>query len=88
MTREVSNAVKINDSRRILDLRRHGWELEKTATVTQRRSVLVNCDPESSSRIARSGLNWNQKHGIYAEHKGRKDWDTYENLSAISQTIP
>ena len=68
MTREVSNVVKINDSRRILDLRRHGWELEKTATVTQRCSVLVNCDPESSSRVARSGLNWNQ-HGIYAEHK-------------------
>ena len=56
-------------------------------TVTQRCSVLVNCVPESSARAAPSGTNWNQ-HGICAEHKGHKDWDTCANSSAASQTIP
>ena len=37
-----------------------------SATRTQRCSALANCDPESCSRDAPSGLNWNQ-HGIYAE---------------------
>ena len=56
-------------------------------TVTQRCSVPVNCVPESSARAAASGTNWNQ-HGIYAEHKGHKGWDTCANSPAASQTIP
>ena len=63
----MSNVAKINDSRRILDLRRDGWQLEKLQPLGRR--ALVNCDPESRSRVASSGLNWSQ-HGIYAEHKG------------------
>ena len=56
-------------------------------TVTQRCSVPVNCVPESSARAAPSGTNWNQ-HGIYADHKGHKGWDTLANSWAASQTIP
>ena len=46
--------------------------------MTQRCSVPVSCAPESSSRAAPSGTNWNQ-HDIYAEHKRHKGWDTCAN---------
>ena len=48
---EVSNVAKINDSRRFLDLRRDGWELENV-------NHLDAAMPVSSSRGAPSGLNW------------------------------
>ena len=80
---EVSNVAKVNDRRRILT--DGSWKTSDT--VTQRCSVPVNCVPESSAHAAPSGTNWNQ-HGIYAEHKGHKDWDTCADSPAASQTIP
>ena len=45
---------------------------QKTSTtVTQRCSVLVNCDPESCSRDAPCGLNWNQ-HGMLPRTRGAR----------------
>ena len=56
-------------------------------TVTQRCSMPVNCVPKSSARAAPSGTNWNQ-HGIYAEHKGHKGWDTCANSSSHDEEHP
>ena len=80
---EVSNEAKIKDSRRVLDLRRDGWEQENInhrdaamfCTCELRRSVILTCCTKRS------------QHGIYAGHKGREGLDTCANSSATSQMI-
>ena len=84
---EVSSVAKINDSDEFWTYDATDGSWKTSDTVTQRCSVPVNCVPESSARAAPSGTNWNQ-HGIYAEHKRHKGWDTCANSSAGSQTIP
>ena len=85
---EVSYVAKINDSRRILDLRRAGWELENVS----HRDAAMFCACERTATqshahaLHQADSNWNQ-HGIYAEHKGRKGWGSCANSSAASQTI-
>ena len=55
-TEEDRTGDGISDRRRILDLRRDGWELENTDTVTQRCSVL-----ELRPRVIRTRCTkWNQ----------------------------
>ena len=73
--------------RRILDLRRDVWELEHI----NHRDAAMFCTCEHATQgdpraFAPSGVNWSQ-HGIYAEHKGLKGWDTCANSSATSQMI-
>ena len=85
---EVSNVAKINDKRRILDLRRDGWELENI----RHRDAAMFCACELCPRVIRTRCHQAEptgnQHGIYAEHKRHKGWDTCANSSAASQTIP
>ena len=82
---EVSSVAKINDSRRILDLRRDCWEIENCKPSDAAMFCACELRPRASSRVAPSRLNWNQ-HRIYAEHTGRKGWYSCANSSATSQT--
>ena len=69
---EVSNVAKINDCRRILDLRRDGWELEN---ITHREAAIFCAfelstwsHPHALHQADSTGINM----GIHAEDKGRK----------------
>ena len=76
---EVSSVAKINDSRRILDLRRDDWELENI----NHRDAALFCACEMRPRVILTRC----AKRIQLEHNGRKDWDSCANSSATSQTI-
>ena len=85
---EVSNVAKINDRRRVLDLRRDGWELEDVRHRDAAMFYACELRPQSHPHaLHQAETNWNQ-HGIYAEHKGHKGWDTCANSSSHDEEHP
>ena len=79
---EVSNVAKIKDSQRIL--RPDGWELENINHSDA--AMFCACGLRPRVILTRCTERTQLEYGIYAEHKGRKGWDTCAN-SATSPRI-
>ena len=84
---EVSNVAKVNDRRRILDLRRDGWELENI----RHRDAAMFCACELWGRVIRTRCTKrNQLESTWdlCRAQGAQGLGTCANSSAASQTIP